>query len=81
MFSYSAIYLNIYLLLIILSSLLFNIYNRWISAPLVEIRNSLKKLQLGEENEHINYPIKADDEISGLIREYNTLIDELAHST
>ena len=70
--------INIYVLLFALSILLAIVISGYITRPLRLIQDKLSKIQLGGKNEPIDW--KERDEIGNLIKEYNRMIEELAHS-
>jgi len=51
---------------------------RQITRPLLMLQDRISRIQLGRLNEKIDY--KAEDEIGGLVSEYNRMVDELAVS-
>ncbi len=76
--TFVAAFINIYLFLVVFSVIIAIIISRYITKPLQIIKDKLKGFQLGKVNEKIKW--ERQDEIGGLITEYNRLIDELAKS-
>lgn len=71
-------FINIYLILILLSISLAVLLSKQITQPLRMIQNRLREVKLGNPYEHIAY--KGEDEIAGLVREYNRMLEELERS-
>jgi signal transduction histidine kinase len=71
-------FINLYVLLFLVSILIAVFFANQITLPLFTIRENLRKIELGKRNEPINY--HRDDEIGKLVREYNKKVDELAVS-
>lgn len=69
---------NIYILLIALAVLVALIIGNHITRPLQLIKNKISNLKLGKPGEKIEW--HHEDEIGGLIVEYNRMIDKLAES-
>ena len=69
---------NLYIILIILSLIIAVIISQKLTAPLLQIENHLKGIQLGKKNAKIEYA--GEDEIGRLALEYNKKVDELALS-
>ncbi len=69
---------NLYILLIMFSLIIAVFISSKLTAPLLQIENNLKGIQLGKRNAKIGY--SGDDEIGRLVREYNKKVDELAES-
>jgi two-component system, NtrC family, nitrogen regulation sensor histidine kinase NtrY len=69
---------NIYAILTALAIALALIISNYITRPLKLIRDKLGKVKLGQLNEKIEW--HREDEIGGLIAEYNRMIDALAQS-
>ena len=67
--------INVAVLLLVISVLLAIIVSGWITAPLRLIQQSLRKMELGKENQPIEY--SGDDEIGGLVKDYNDKLAEL----
>lgn len=70
--------INAYLFFILIAVGLAILISRRIASPLIAIRESIKKVQLGKSNAKINY--SGSDEIGNLITEFNRMLDELAFS-
>lgn len=71
-------FINIYLLLLVIAILVALFISNFVTQPLQLIRESLSKVQLGRANQKINWT--RQDEIGGLVMEYNRMIDELTES-
>jgi signal transduction histidine kinase len=69
---------NLYILLILISLMVALIISHKLTAPLLQIENYLKGIQLGKTNAKIEY--LGEDEIGRLAKEYNKKVDELAES-
>jgi HAMP domain-containing protein len=69
---------NLYILLIMFSLIIAVFISSKLTAPLLQIENNLKGIQLGKKNAKIEY--SGEDEIGRLVREYNKKVDELAES-
>ena len=69
---------NLYILLIIISLVVALLISHKLTAPLLQIENYLKGIQLGKANAKIEY--SGEDEIGRLANEYNKKVDELAES-
>ena len=69
---------NLYILLIMFSLIVALIISHKLTAPLLQIENNLKGIQLGKPNAKIEY--SGEDEIGRLAKEYNKKVDELAIS-
>ena len=69
---------NLYILLIIISLVVALLISHKLTAPLLQIENYLKGIQLGKTNAKIEY--SGEDEIGRLANEYNKKVDELAES-
>lgn len=70
--------LNIYALLIVIALVIALIITNKITEPLIVIQEKMAGIQLGKQNELINY--KGKDEIGRLINEYNRMVVEIAES-
>jgi two-component system, NtrC family, nitrogen regulation sensor histidine kinase NtrY len=68
-------FINIYLLLLLLSVVIAYFISNHVTKPLQIIRDSFSRLSIGKTNEKIDW--KRDDEIGHLITEYNRMISEL----
>lgn len=71
-------FLNIYLLLLFVTILLTVLISRFLSKPILLIRDKMQHLDLQQKNEKIDWD--KDDEIGGLVNEYNRMVDELTLS-
>ncbi len=71
-------FINLYVLLLLVSIIVALFIANQISRPLVLLQENFKKIELGKRNEPIYYA--RDDEIGSLIKEYNKKVDELAVS-
>lgn len=71
-------YLNLFLLLSALSLLFALFVSRRLTKPLQMIQQKMSRVQLGHTNEKIYY--QRYDEIGELVKQYNTLLDQLALS-
>ncbi len=70
--------LNLFVILLILSTILSVFVANKITAPLAVLQDKMKKVTVGTENEKIE--IDAPDELNGLLENYNTMIDQLGVS-
>ncbi len=71
-------FINLYVLLLLVSIVLAIFIANQITHPLVVIQEKLKKMELGKYNEPIYY--RRNDEIGSLVKEYNKKVNELAVS-
>jgi signal transduction histidine kinase len=71
-------YLNLFLLLSAFSLLFALFVSRRLTKPLQMIQQKMSRVQLGDSNEKIQY--QGYDEIGELVKQYNTLLDQLAIS-
>lgn len=71
-------YINIYVILIVISVLAALLITSYITSPLRIISEKIKKISLGKPNEKIIW--NSTDEIGRLIIEYNKMIDQLVLS-
>ncbi len=71
-------YINIYVILIAVSIMIALVISNYISRPIKLIMNKISGLNLGGQNEKIDW--MHDDEIGQLVSAYNRMIDELAVS-
>lgn len=71
-------FINLYVLLLLVSIVLAVFIANQITHPLVVIQEKLKKMELGKYNEPIYY--SRNDEIGSLVKEYNKKVNELAVS-
>ena len=74
------ILLVIFFVVMFLGSLLSYIISKRLSAPLSIIEEHMSNIEVGGENEKINYPNIEGDALSQLVRQYNAMIDKLAVS-
>ena len=72
-------YLNIVVLMILVSLLLTYLLAQRISQPLSLIAQKVSQIRLTRKNEHLEW--KRDDEIGALVKQYNVLVDELESSS
>lgn len=70
--------LNIYSLLIVLSMIVTFVIANQLTIPLEMLQEKIGRIRLGRKNEIIDY--RANDEIGGLVAEYNRMIRELEKS-
>ncbi len=71
-------FINIYLLLLLVTLIIAYFISDHVTRPLQIIRNNLSRISFGKTNQKINWARK--DEIGQLIGEYNRMIDELTAS-
>ena len=71
--------INIFVFLIILSSIFTVIISEKITVPLTIIRKHLQQIKLNNKNKKIK--LEAETEIGELVKEYNKMIDKLEEST
>lgn len=71
--------LNIYVLLFLITTGIAFFMSEQITRPLKVIQESFKKVKLGLQNKTIDY--QRNDEIAGLIEEYNRMVVELSENT
>lgn len=71
-------FINLYVLLFLLSIIAAVFIANQITRPLVVIQENVRKMELGKHNEPIHY--NRNDEIGSLVKEYNKKVDELAVS-
>ena len=72
-------YLNIVVLMILVSLLLTYLLAQRITQPLSLIAQKVSQIRLTRKNEHLEW--KRDDEIGALVKQYNVLVDELESSS
>lgn len=70
--------MNVFMLLLVISILTAVFVASWITKPLLLLRNSFAKVELGKNNQRIEY--KSKDEIGYLVAEYNHKLTELAEA-
>lgn len=68
-------FINVYVFLLVLASLLGLIVSNYITASLAQIGEKLSAVNIGRKNEFLTW--NADDEIGALVKEYNKMIVEL----
>ena len=71
--------LNVYVFLLILIVLISIVVANSITRPLTILSDKLKQIQIGGSNQKLEW--NHDDELGGLIRNYNEMIQELDRST
>lgn len=81
LFTFLAIFINVYFVFLILAALVSVFVSRRLSRPIKTIEQKLKAIKLGKRNEKIAYNHNSEnDEISMLINQYNLMVDELSES-
>jgi signal transduction histidine kinase len=70
--------INIYVLLLLITFLFSVFISRRITTPLRLIQMKFSEIKLGQQYEKIDYP--TNDEIGGLVNEYNRMVSELEKS-
>jgi nitrogen fixation/metabolism regulation signal transduction histidine kinase len=78
MSSFVVTFLSIYMLIIFITIIIALLLARYISRPLILIKEKMSNIQLGDKNEKIEW--KSTDEIGNLVEEYNKMVDELKRS-
>ncbi|MFZ4741278.1 MAG: ATP-binding protein [Bacteroidales bacterium] len=76
--SFLKAYLNIYVFLIAVAVFIALFVSNYITRPLTLIKDKLSNLKLGRRNEKIDW--NRNDEIGSLIKEYNSMVDQLVKS-
>jgi signal transduction histidine kinase len=76
--SFLKAYLNIYIFLIAVAVFIALFVSNYITRPLKLIKEKLSNLKLGRKNEKIEW--NRNDEIGNLIKEYNSMVDQLTRS-
>lgn len=71
-------YINLILLLMLLTMTLVFFITRRVTKPLTELQQKMQGVDIGKSNEQIHWD--SDDEIGGLIHQYNLLVSELEKS-
>lgn len=71
-------FINIYVILTIVSLFFIWIISNYITKPMETIKNFIRKTKLQAQNAKID--INRKDEIGDLVREYNSMVDELQRS-
>lgn len=69
---------NVYVLLFILGTIIAFFVSNSLTKPLKQISEKLRNISLSKQNTPIKW--EGDDEIGALVKEYNKMIVELAHS-
>ncbi|MES2798709.1 MAG: ATP-binding protein [Bacteroidota bacterium] len=67
--------INVFMLLLMLSSIFSIFISSWVIAPLHLLQESFSKVKFGKSNQKIDYV--NDDEIGALVRDYNDKLEEL----
>jgi two-component system, NtrC family, nitrogen regulation sensor histidine kinase NtrY len=81
LFNLLAIFLNIYFVIVVLSSIIGVFLSERLSMPIKTIKEKLQAIKLGKKNEKIDYTYTAgNDEIGMLIMQYNLMVDQLSES-
>ncbi len=80
LFSYCAIFINIYLFVLLLTLGIGLLAGNHIVRPLRTLEQKLRHIKLGHVNEKIPYKGFNTDEIGLLVSEYNSMVDKLAES-
>ncbi len=73
-----AAFVNLYILLVLITTVIALIISTKLTVPLLQIEQKLKGIALGKPNAEIEY--QGDDEIGRLVRAYNKKVAELAES-
>lgn len=76
--SFAVTFISVYLFIIFITVLIALVLARYISRPLLLIKERMSKMQLGDRNEKIEW--NSSDEIGNLVDVYNTMVDELRQS-
>jgi len=76
--SFAVTFISVYLFIIFITVLIALVLARYISRPLLLIKERMSKMQLGDRNEKIEW--NSTDEIGNLVEVYNTMVDELRQS-
>jgi two-component system, NtrC family, nitrogen regulation sensor histidine kinase NtrY len=76
--SFVVTFLSVYMLIIFITIIIALLLARYISRPLLLIKERMSSIQLGDKNEKIAW--KSTDEIGKLVEVYNTMVDELRQS-
>ena len=71
---------NLFFIVLGVSVLLSYFISRRLSAPLSLLEKKMSRIELGTDNEKIDYPIVEGDALSKLVVQYNSMIDKLAVS-
>lgn len=70
--------INIAIMIMVLAFILSGVIAERVTKPLQLVNNKLKEMRLGGKNEKIRYERK--DEVGGLVREYNNMVEKLEES-
>lgn len=76
--TYLVALINIYVILIALAIFIALVVSKYVTKPVEMIKDKISRLKLGKTNEKIEWG--KNDEIGGLVMEYNRMVDELALS-
>ena len=68
--------INLYVLLFLITVVISVLLSRQITMPLQMMQNQFSQIQLGHNNAKLQYD--QEDELKGLVNEYNRMVDELA---
>lgn len=71
---------SIYAFLLLLAAGVTRVVSNTITRPLKNVSDKIKEVQLVDKNEMLTYDGDASDEISGLVDEYNRMVDKLEDS-
>jgi signal transduction histidine kinase len=71
---------SVYVFLMLIAYSVSYVLSRSIIQPVKLISEKIKRLQLEDKNEPLEYPGDAQDELSGLIDEYNRMVEKLEES-
>ncbi|MBK9335984.1 MAG: HAMP domain-containing histidine kinase [Lewinellaceae bacterium] len=71
---------SVYVFLMLIAYSVSFLLSRSIIQPIKLISEKIKRLQLEDKNEPLEYPGDAQDELSGLIDEYNRMVEKLEES-
>jgi len=70
--------LNFYIVIILLAVIVSVMMSNQLTHPLMMLQEKFRNIKLGAKNDPIHY--KRNDEVGGLVKEYNRAIEELARS-
>lgn len=76
--SFVITFLSVYMFIIFITIIIALLLARFISRPLLLIKERMSKIQLGDKNEKIAW--NSTDEIGSLVEVYNNMVDELRYS-
>lgn len=71
---------NLFFLTMIVTSFISYIISRRLSAPLSLLEKKMSAIELGGDNDKIDFPMVEGDVLSKLVAQYNSMIDKLAVS-